>query len=329
MAATTSSIDSGVGEAGLKQLLQDMVRRESAKLDQETRELGEQCDQQRNGLARSIEAQTSAQSKVTSLREAAAKHEEIVSDKQAELDWAIEQQAKTDAALADAEQDEAEADNNVAVSRAKFDRMAKELTVRKSEVDAVKVNVTRRVIESLRKMIQLEDELEPTRYAPVGSLTSKLRHDTTVSSYEVRSNKHHGVRALSPIKVGQRADTIKAERATPMDQDDQEEHGSLGERGFNTSEGSITMRAEDTVYHDATNRVRMPTSPSSGGPDAPELVTDTIYKVVTSKPVWPKRIPWRPSARAREEHAVAQRKYEAELAAWMQDNTANQSLEEE
>ncbi|KAK5699472.1 hypothetical protein LTR97_005600 [Elasticomyces elasticus] len=259
MAATTSSIDSGVGEAGLKQLLQDMVRRESAKLDQETRELGEQCDQQRNGLARSIEAQTSAQSKVASLREAAAKHEEIVSDKQAELDWAIEQQAKTDAALADAEQDEDEADNNVAVSRAKFDRMAKELTVRKSEVDAVKVNVTRRVIESLRKMIQLEDELEPTRYAPVGSLTSKLRHDTTVSSYEVRSNKHHG-----------------AERAKPMDQDDQEEHGSLGERGFNTSEGSITMRAEDTVYHDATNSVRMPTSPSSGGPDTPELVTDTI-----------------------------------------------------
>ncbi|KAK3636504.1 hypothetical protein LTR56_014130 [Elasticomyces elasticus] len=283
MADTTSSIDSGVGEAGLKQLLQDMVYREGAKLDQEIRELGEQRDQQSNGLARSIEAQTSAHSTVTSLREVAAKHEETVSDKRAELDWAIEQEAKTDAALADAEQDEAEADNNVADSQTELDRMTKELTTRKAEVDAVKVDVTRRAIESLRKLLQPKDEPEPAHYAPVASLPRKPSHDVTAESYEVGSSEQHG-----------------------------------------TPEVSITMRAEDTVYHDATDRGGMPISPSPSDAGAAELIVDsTNNKAFASKPVAPKRNPWRPTERSEREHGAAYDKYEAELAAWVQDNATN------
>ncbi|KAK3648899.1 hypothetical protein LTR56_003815 [Elasticomyces elasticus] len=299
MADTATLINSGVGEDELKQLLKDMVHRESAKLDQETRELGEQCDQQSNGLARSIEAQTSAHSKVTSLREVAAKHEETVSDKQAELDWAIEQEAKTEAALADAEQDKAEADSVVADSQAELDRMTKELTTRKAEVDAVKVNVTRRAIESLRKILQPEDELEPAHHAPADGLASKPCHDATFESYEVGSNKQHS-----------------AEHTATQDQ---EERGSLGSEGFNTPEGSVTMRAESTVYHDATERVQVPTSSS------PSNIVVAVNRPAASKPVPPKRKPWRPTERSEKEYAAAQPKYEAELAVWMQNNATNES----
>ncbi|KAK5737155.1 hypothetical protein LTR17_006938 [Elasticomyces elasticus] len=285
-----------------------MVHRENAKLDQETRELGKQCDQQSNGLARSIKAQTSAHFKVTSLREAAAKHEETVSDKKVELDWAIEQEAKTEAALADAEQDKAEADNNVADSQAKLDRMTNELTTRKAEVDGVKVDVTHRAIESLRQMLQAEDEPKPAHYAPVESFTSGPCHGTTVESFGVWSNAQDGT-----------------EHATLIDPGDQEEHGSFGERGFNTPGGSITMRVEDTVYHDATDRVGIPASLSPNDTGAAELGVGSNNRAVASKPVPPKRNPWRPTERSEREHAAAYDKYEAELAFWALDNAANEA----
>ncbi|KAK4893563.1 hypothetical protein LTR27_008030 [Elasticomyces elasticus] len=299
MADTTSFINSGVGEAELKKLLKDMVHRESAKLDQETRELGKQCDQQSNGLARSIEAQTSAHSKVTSLQESAAKHEETVSDKQAELDWAIEQEAKTNDALADAEQDELEADYNVADSQTELDRMTKELTTRKAEVDAVKVDVTRRAIESLRKMLQPEDELEPAHHAPVDGLTSKPCHDATVESYDDGSNDQHAG-----------ADTVEVDHAATKVH---EEQGSVGSEGFNTPEGSVAMRAESTVYHDATERVQVLASSS------PSNIVVAINRLAAPKPVPPKRKPCRPTKQA----VAAYQKYEAELAVWTQNNAAN------
>ncbi|KAK5686547.1 hypothetical protein LTS10_002667 [Elasticomyces elasticus] len=310
MADTTSLIDSVLDEAELKQFVKGRVDEESAKFDQGTRELDEQCEQHRIALARSVEVQTNAQNKVAERPKDAAKAEEAVSDRQAKLDWAIAEKAKADAAVLIARRDRAQEQSDVVGDQERLSCMIQKLATRKVEVNAIKVAVARRAtIEFHHKMLQLGDETEPVLYAPVEQFTSKPGTGVIVEQHGVGSSEQQNV-----------------EYVATTNHDSQEEQGPFGGKGLNTPEGSITMMADGTVYHDATERVRLPTSPSLSGPGAGGLLlVPAIDRPAASKPVPPKRKPWRPTERSEKEFAAAQRKYEAELAVWTQNNAANES----
>ncbi|KAK4959814.1 hypothetical protein LTR10_002702 [Elasticomyces elasticus] len=310
MADTTSLVDSVLDEAELKHFVKAKGDEASAKFDEETRELSEQCEQHRTTLARSHEAQTNAQSKVAERQNDADKAEEAVSDRQAKLDWAIAEKAKADAAVVNAERDGSVVHSDVAGDQERLDCITRKLATRTAEVNAIKVAVARRAtIEFYHKVLWLGDETGLVLYAPVEQFTSKPGTGVIVEQHRVGSSEQQSAKYI-----------------TTTDHDDQEEQGPFGGKGFNTLGGSITMMADGTVYHDATERVRLPTSPSLARPGVGGLLlVSAIDRPAASKPVPPKRKPWRPTERSEKEYAAAQRKYEAELAVWMQNNAANES----